>query len=103
MIDIRHSRSRNNSNTHGNTQVGKQISQMVRFIKQEAEEKANEIAISAEEVCSTYTGAYCSTRGCFCWFMARPRVFVMPQTPTGIQHCQTANAGDGETKDSQRL
>lgn len=32
-------------------QVGKQISQMVRFIKQEAEEKANEIAISAEEVC----------------------------------------------------
>lgn len=33
-------------------QVGKQISQMVRFIKQEAEEKANEIAISAEEVCT---------------------------------------------------
>lgn len=30
-------------------EVGKQIDQMVRFIKQEAEEKANEIAISAEE------------------------------------------------------
>ncbi len=28
-----------------------QIDQMVRFIKQEAEEKANEIAVSAEEVC----------------------------------------------------
>ena len=32
-------------------QVEKQIDQMVRFIKQEAEEKANEIGVSAEEVC----------------------------------------------------
>ena len=30
--------------------VSKQIQQMVRFIRQEAEEKANEIAVSAEEV-----------------------------------------------------
>jgi len=30
--------------------VEKQIEQMVRFIKQEAEEKANEIRVSAEEV-----------------------------------------------------
>lgn len=30
--------------------VSKQIQQMVRFIRQEAEEKANEISISAEEV-----------------------------------------------------
>ncbi|OAY67261.1 V-type proton ATPase subunit E-like [Ananas comosus] len=29
--------------------VGKQIQQMVRFIRQEAEEKANEISVSAEE------------------------------------------------------
>jgi len=29
--------------------VSKQIQQMVRFIRQEAEEKANEISISAEE------------------------------------------------------
>lgn len=32
-------------------QVERQIDQMVRFIKQEAEEKANEINVSAEEVC----------------------------------------------------
>lgn len=32
--------------------VSKQIQQMVRFIRQEAEEKANEISVSAEEVCS---------------------------------------------------
>lgn len=31
-------------------QVARQIEQMVRFIKQEAEEKANEIRVSAEEV-----------------------------------------------------
>ncbi|KAG6484961.1 hypothetical protein ZIOFF_053486 [Zingiber officinale] len=31
--------------------VSKQIQQMVRFIRQEAEEKANEISVSAEEVC----------------------------------------------------
>ncbi len=31
-------------------QVVKQVDQMVRFIKQEAEEKANEIMVSAEEV-----------------------------------------------------
>jgi len=31
-------------------QVERQIEQMVRFIKQEAEEKANEIKVSAEEV-----------------------------------------------------
>lgn len=30
--------------------VSKQIEQMVRFIRQEAEEKANEISVSAEEV-----------------------------------------------------
>ncbi|EPS61266.1 hypothetical protein M569_13533, partial [Genlisea aurea] len=32
-----------------NNDVSKQIQQMIRFIRQEAEEKANEIAISAEE------------------------------------------------------
>ena len=32
--------------------VSKQIQQMVRFIRQEAEEKANEISVSAEEVSS---------------------------------------------------
>jgi len=31
-------------------EVERQIDQMVRFIKQEAQEKANEIAVSAEEV-----------------------------------------------------
>jgi V-type H+-transporting ATPase subunit E len=30
--------------------VGKQIQQMVRFILQEAEEKASEISVAAEEV-----------------------------------------------------
>lgn len=42
-------------------QVERQIDQMVRFIKQEAEEKANEIGISAEEVhcclCCSYASA----------------------------------------------
>ena len=32
-------------------EVERQIDQMVRFIKQEAQEKANEIGVSAEEVC----------------------------------------------------
>ncbi|GKV04304.1 hypothetical protein SLEP1_g16476 [Rubroshorea leprosula] len=32
-----------------NADVSKQIQQMVQFIRQEAEEKANEIALSAEE------------------------------------------------------
>lgn len=31
-------------------EVNKQIQQMVHFIRQEAEEKANEIAVSTEEV-----------------------------------------------------
>ena len=33
-------------------QVERQIDQMVRFIKQEAQEKAHEIQVSAEEVCA---------------------------------------------------
>jgi hypothetical protein len=33
--------------------VSKQIQQMVQFIKQEAEEKANEIAVATEEVSLT--------------------------------------------------
>lgn len=36
------------------TDVSKQIQQMVRFIRQEAEEKANEISVSAEEVRDFY-------------------------------------------------
>lgn len=32
------------------TDVSKQIEQMVKFIRQEADEKANEISVSAEEV-----------------------------------------------------
>lgn len=36
------------------TDVSKQIQQMVRFIRQEAEEKANEISVSAEEVYFDY-------------------------------------------------
>lgn len=35
--------------------VSKQIQQMVRFIRQEAEEKANEISVSAEEVSLWFT------------------------------------------------
>lgn len=37
-------------------EVERQIDQMVRFIKQEAEEKANEIAVSAEEARLTPEG-----------------------------------------------
>lgn len=37
-------------------EVERQIDQMVRFIKQEAEEKANEIAVSAEEARLTPQG-----------------------------------------------
>jgi len=37
-------------------EVNRQIQQMVQFIRQEAEEKANEIAVATEEVCiSTWT------------------------------------------------
>lgn len=36
-------------------QVEKQIEQMVKFIKQEAEEKSNEIKVSAEEVSRTHS------------------------------------------------
>ena len=36
--------------------VSRQIQQMVRFILQEAEEKANEISVSAEEVFIFYFG-----------------------------------------------
>ncbi len=32
------------------SEVSKQVQQMVHFIKQEAEEKANEISVAAEEV-----------------------------------------------------
>jgi len=38
--------------------VSKQVQQMVQFIRQEAEEKANEIAVTAEEVC----GRLCSSQ-----------------------------------------
>jgi hypothetical protein len=44
--------------------VSRQIQQMVRFIRQEAEEKANEISVSAEEVRSTPTSLMLF-RGCF--------------------------------------
>jgi hypothetical protein len=45
-------------------EVGRQITQMVQFIKQEAEEKANEIAVAAEEAraqpcCETHTWGCC--------------------------------------------
>jgi hypothetical protein len=41
-------------------EVERQIDQMVRFIKQEAEEKANEIAVSAEEVRPTLRQSVCT-------------------------------------------
>lgn len=40
-------------------QVERQIDQMVKFIKQEAEEKANEISVSAEEVGSDVVSSAC--------------------------------------------
>jgi len=42
--------------------VSKQIQQMVRFIRQEAEEKANEILVSAEEVLLSSSSLFL-----FCW------------------------------------
>ena len=36
------------------SQVDRQIEQMVKFIRQEAEEKSNEIKVSAEEVRNTH-------------------------------------------------
>jgi len=43
-----------------------QIDQMVRFIKQEAQEKANEIGVSAEEVCwmSCFVSNACGVLPC---------------------------------------
>lgn len=47
-------------------QVERQIDQMVRFIKQEAEEKANEIKVSSEEV-STAVLAHDADAGRSCF------------------------------------
>lgn len=38
--------------------VSRQIQQMVRFIRQEAEEKANEISVSSEEVINVLTNNF---------------------------------------------
>ncbi len=52
------------------SQVERQIDQMVKFIKQEAEEKANEISVSAEEVhrlavlCHALQPRWCSIEQC---------------------------------------
>lgn len=50
-------------------QVERQIDQMVKFIKQEAEEKANEISVSAEEVSPLqymFSSSLCVQRGRTC-------------------------------------
>ena len=44
-------------------QVERQIEQMVKFIRQEAEEKANEIRVSAEEA-SAVQGSHGGWPGC---------------------------------------
>lgn len=43
-------------------EVERQIDQMVRFIKQEAQEKANEIAVSAEEVWCMHCSCLATSR-----------------------------------------
>lgn len=43
-------KQREDSAKMNDADVSKQIQQMVQFIKQEAEEKANEIAVATEEV-----------------------------------------------------
>ncbi|CAL5433260.1 unnamed protein product [Camellia sinensis] len=48
-------RSLNSVPKMNDADVSKQIQQMVRFIRQEAEEKANEISVSAEEICVDLT------------------------------------------------
>ena len=54
-----------NSNPKMNdADVSKQIEQMVRFIRQEAEEKANEISVSAEEVSQLESNQMESTLHC---------------------------------------
>ena len=57
-------------------EVERQIDQMVRFIKQEAQEKANEIAVSAEEVhaipAQIMHGAVCARSTCTS-HIVRPR------------------------------
>jgi Sec-independent protein translocase protein TatA len=44
--------------------VGKQIQQMVRFIRQEADEKASEISVSAEEVSSRFSPSHAISLQC---------------------------------------
>jgi hypothetical protein len=44
--------------------VGKQIQQMVRFIRQEADEKASEISVSAEEVSSRFSPPHALSLQC---------------------------------------
>ena len=57
-------------------QVERQIDQMVKFIKQEAEEKANEISVSAEEV------GCCVTRS-----TRRSHRTTHQDSPEGYQRC----------------
>ena len=75
-------------------EVNRQIHQMVQFIKQEAEEKANEIRVAAEEV---------RPRALF--FAPRHRRDLTPRplparpSPTGVQHREAAGGGGGEAED----
>lgn len=106
-------------------QVERQIDQMVKFIKQEAEEKANEISVSAEEVhrsavlCHFFAAKLVQHRAMsaclkqpFQKHTARSTVVVQSlQIPctkdaklvAGVQHREAAAPRSREGQDSQGL
>jgi len=78
--------------------VSKQIQQMVRFIRQEAEEKANEISVSAEEVITGLFGI--STYRVIEWNNLNVLRLLLI---LGIQHWEVATSGSREEEDQTRV
>ena len=72
--------------------------QMVQFIKQEAEEKANEIAVAAEEV--RPQARRVSPRRACVGPKAHSRLLPLP---AGVQHREAAAGGGGEAEDPEGL
>lgn len=78
------------------TDVSKQIQQMVRFIRQEAEEKANEISVSAEEVYISFSPSFFF--GFWNWILVKFDCFWL-----GIQYREVAIGGGREEEDQARV
>lgn len=69
--EVKFDRRKYKSRIMNDAEVSSQIQQMIRFIRQEAEEKANEISVSAEEVplVSTFSLLLCDISYIFSFFI----------------------------------